>query len=406
MPLGLTRTSLVFSSIGHFYIHLFTAFYAVIVVTMADAQLWRMSYEELLQLWTLGALLLGVCAIPAGRLSDSWGAPFMMMIFFIGMGVSSIACGFADTPSFLVGSLAGIGLFASIYHPVGIPWLIRMAKADAVGKMLAINGVFGSFGTAAAGILTGALIDGVGWRSAFYAPGVVSLVTGLVMAWFLLRGKLAETKLHAEQPKNAHSRSDMFRVFAILLVSMSVGGIIYHVLQIALPKLFSERLQDFLGDGALGVGAVFSSVFFLGGVMQIIGGFLADRFPLKTIYIVCWCLQIFVLSAIAAAADIGTVAFATLAVMVNVASLPAENMLLASYTPPRRHGLAFGVKFVLAFIAAPISIQLVAWVRFLTGDFTWLFAGLGVATAIVFVILFALPQEGVRRPVAMSSGAE
>jgi MFS transporter, FSR family, fosmidomycin resistance protein len=399
MTSGSTRKSLVFSSIGHFYIHLFTAFYAVIVVTMADARLWRLPYEDLLQLWTLGALMLGLCAIPAGRLGDKWGAPFMMTIFFIGMGISSIACGFAYQPSFLMMSLAGLGVFASIYHPVGIPWLIRMAERKSVGKMLAVNGVFGSFGTAGAGIITGVLIDSVGWRAAFFAPGIVSLVTGLAMAWFLFRGHLSEPSGDKGRPGDGHSRSDMIRVFAILLISMSVGGVIYHVLQTALPKLFSERLQEFLGDGALGVGMVFSAVFFLGGIMQIVGGFLADRFPLKTIYIVCWGLQIFVLSAIAAAADIGTVAFATLAVMVNVAALPAENMLLAAYTPPRRHGVAFGVKFVLAFIAAPISIQLVAWVRVLTGDFVWLFAGLGIATAIVFVILMALPSAGIRKPV-------
>ncbi|MBL4720147.1 MAG: MFS transporter [Alphaproteobacteria bacterium] len=387
-----TRISLVFSSIGHFYIHLFTAIYAIIVVTMADIELWQMSYEELLQLWTVGSLMLGLCAIPAGRLGDSWGAPLMMTIFFIGMGVSSIACAFSGSSFLLLISLGGLGFFASIYHPVGIPWLIRNASRRAVGKTLAINGVFGSFGTAGAGIITGLLIDAYGWRSAFLIPGIVSLGTGLVMAWFLKQDQLTEAPVK-EEDHQSHSKSDMFRVFAILLVSMSVGGIIYHVLQIALPKLFSERLQDFLGDGALGVGLVFSGVFFLGGVMQIVGGLLADKFSLKTIYMVCWGLQIFVLSAIAAAADIGTVAFATLAVMVNVAALPAENMLLANYTPPRRHGVAFGVKFVLAFIAAPISIQLVAWVRVLTGDFVWLFAGLGIATACVFFVLMALPAS-------------
>jgi MFS transporter, FSR family, fosmidomycin resistance protein len=393
------RTSLVFSSIGHFYIHLFTAFYAVIVVTMANDAVWRMSYEELLQLWTLGSLMLGVCAIPAGRLGDSWGAPLMMTIFFIGMGVASIACSFSETSFMLLVSLGGLGFFAAIYHPVGIPWLIRTASSRAVGKTLAINGVFGSFGTAGAGVITGLLIDGAGWRAAFLVPGIVSLATGLAMAWFLMNGALKENAVK-EEARQTHSKSDMFRVFAILLVSMSIGGIIYHVLQIALPKMFSERLQDFLGDGALGVGLVFSGVFFLGGVMQIVGGFLADKFSLKTIYIVCWGLQIFVLSAIAAAADIGVVAFATLAVMVNVAALPAENMLLAHYTPPRRHGVAFGVKFVLAFIAAPISIQLVAWVRVLTGDFIWLFAGLGIATAVVFFILMALPS-GARQQQAL-----
>ena len=75
------RLSLIFSSIGHFYVHMFMAFFAIAVVTMAEQSLWQMPYEELLRLWTLGALMLGLGAIPAGRLGDWWSAPAMMAVF-------------------------------------------------------------------------------------------------------------------------------------------------------------------------------------------------------------------------------------------------------------------------------------------------------------------------------------
>jgi alkylation response protein AidB-like acyl-CoA dehydrogenase len=51
------RLSLIFSCIGHFYVHLFTAFYFVIVLALEQA--WEASYARLLELWTLGALRLG-----------------------------------------------------------------------------------------------------------------------------------------------------------------------------------------------------------------------------------------------------------------------------------------------------------------------------------------------------------
>ena len=51
----------------------------------------------------------------------------------------TVATGFARTPLELALGMAGTGLFASIYHPVGIAWLVRNAKNR--GKALGINGV-------------------------------------------------------------------------------------------------------------------------------------------------------------------------------------------------------------------------------------------------------------------------
>ena len=48
--------------------HMFAAFYFVIILSLE--QEWKFSYDELISLWTLGALLIGLGALPAGLLSD------------------------------------------------------------------------------------------------------------------------------------------------------------------------------------------------------------------------------------------------------------------------------------------------------------------------------------------------
>ena len=122
------RLAMIFSSVGHFYVHMMTAFYFVIVLTLVVE--WNEPYSELLQLWTIASALLGLLAIPAGRLADKWSVRGTMVIFFIGMGISSIICGIISSKLALLVALSGIGVFGAIYHPVGIPWLIRSTTAN------------------------------------------------------------------------------------------------------------------------------------------------------------------------------------------------------------------------------------------------------------------------------------
>jgi len=87
--------------------------------------------------------------------------------------------------------------------------------------------------------------------------------------------------------------------------------------------------------------------------------------------------------------------------MANTGSLPAENMLLAAATPERRHGVAFGIKFVLAFGAAPVAIRLVAYINDVTGEFTSLFlilAAVGLGVVVASALLPKLQRPGAVAP--------
>ena len=95
----------------------------------------------------------------------------MMCVFFIGIGLSAIGTSSADTPLEMAFWLFGLGMFASIYHPVG---LAMIAKGDKkMGLDIAVNGVWGNMGVGFAAFITGLMIDQMGWRSAFWLPGGV-----------------------------------------------------------------------------------------------------------------------------------------------------------------------------------------------------------------------------------------
>ena len=177
----MSKSSLIFASLGHVYVHCFTAFFFVIVLAIEVD--WQRPYHELISLWTLGAALVGAGALPAGWLADRFSANALMIFYFLGLGASSVAAGLTGGTTGLLIALASLGLFASIYHPVGIPWLIRNSPVHSRGRVLAINGVFGGLGAAVAGLAAGLLIDVSGWRAAFIVPGLISICTGLVFAW-------------------------------------------------------------------------------------------------------------------------------------------------------------------------------------------------------------------------------
>lgn len=389
------RYALVFSCLGHGYMHLFAVYFFLVVLPLERE--WTMPYHELISLWTVGSLLVGAMALPAGWLGDRWSAPGMLVLFFLGLGGAAIICGLATSPTVMWAGLSLLGAFAAIYHPVGVAWLVR-TTTESRGKALGINGVFGNAGVAGAGLVAGSLIDLFGWRIAFLVPGAISLATGVVMLYCLASGRFTGDATTRRLPAGADGQTGQLRAFVLLLITMFGGAIIYQATQIALPKIFAVRLVEFVGSSTFGVGAFIALVYGFAGLTQVASGYLADRFDLKMVYIGTFLAQIPVLWIAASAGGVSLIAASTVLVVANTGSLPAENMLLAAATPEQRHGVAFGLKFALAFGAAPLAIKLVAYVNETTGSFSLLFTilttvGIGVVIAAALLPKLKRPQK-------------
>jgi MFS family permease len=389
------RLSQLFAWLGHGYMHLLAALFLTVVLALESE--WALPYGDLIGLWTLGAFLVGFGAPFAGLLGDRWSAPGMMVVFFIGTGGAAIACGLSRSPTELTMALAALGLFASIYHPVGMAWLIKTAVNR--GMALGIFGVFGSLGVALAGTTAGGLIDLIDWRAAFWIPGVVSVVTGLALWAAMLAGQIVDR--HDDRvPQKEASRGDVLRAFFVLSLTVFLGGLVYQATQVAMPKALAERLPEWTGEGALGAGLLFTVIYLTAGALQIPAGWLADRYPLRLVYMSSYLLQVPVLAAAAALTGVPFFAAALLMVLTNVSSLPAENVLMARYTPARWRGSAFGAKFVLSLGVGPVAVQLVSWLHESTGSFAWLYTVLAIAAGIVVLAALLLPGEAPKQPVA------
>jgi len=388
---------MLYSALGHAYFHMFTAFYFVIVLTLEIE--WQRPYHELVNLWTLGALLVGVFAIVAGWLADRWSASGMLVVFFLGMGACSVAAGYADTPLGMLLALSGVGLFAAIYHPVGIPLVIRNSGANQ-GAALAFNGVFGSLGAAMAGAVTGFLLERGGSYLAFVLPGAVVMLTGAAMLAGLARAHARARVVSAPAP--ASRRPPQVAPLLVLLFCLTAAGLVYHATQTAMPKVFSLRLESGGGDITT-VGYYVALVYVIGGLFQFIGGALADRYNLKLVYLSQFVAHALLLALAARAGGLYLVAALCAAAAVGAGALPAENMLLARYTPSKHHGMVFGLKFVLFFGSGPLGVALVAWVNRETGQLVWVFFLLALTAALVCLCALALPRKTPPAPAAAAA---
>src|SRR5690242_6641438 len=330
------RLAVFFANAGHTLTHLLMLLYPTVVLALEGR--FGLSYGELMLLALPGTILYGAGALPAGWLGDRWSAEHMMVLFYLGSGAAALATGLATGPIGIALGLGFLGLFGSIYHPVGIAWLVR--NAENRGRILGWNGIFGSIGVGIAPATAGFLTQIIDWRAAFIIPGVLCLALGLVLAVLVRRGAVVAAKTD-RKPEPEPARGDVMRAFVALSVTMLAAGIVYQALTVALPKLFEQRLVALTHGGTLGAGGFASLVFAEGMVMPLIGGWLADRYSLKWVYVASWALAMPVFLMTVHLYNLPL--FATTTVIFSLMSLvtPTENALLARYTPGRWRATAF-----------------------------------------------------------------
>lgn len=393
-----------FSNAGHSFSHILTILYPTVVLALEPA--WGMTYGELIGLMLAGQILFGIMALPAGWIGDRWSMLAMMVLFFIGSGVAAVLTGFARNSLEMALGLALIGIFASIYHPVGMAWLVR--EATNRGRALGINGIFGAGGIAAGPLIAGFLTDLVSWRAAFIVPGAAAIGLGLALAASWALGWVRESK-GDRKPQPQPTRGDAVRAFVILSLTMLLTGFVGSAYMVMLPKVFAEGMADVIRGGVLGAGAMVTIVYGFASLAQYVGGRLCDRYAMKYVYLCGFGVQAPLLFLAMGAEGWFLLPLTIVIVFAQVVANPAENGMLAYFTPGKWRATAYGAKFVLALGAAASAIPIIGWIHDTTGSFTTIYIVLGCMSAIVVAASFWLPNDRVRKdtmPAAMPQPAE
>ncbi len=397
-------------NVGHFLDHLFTLVFAT-VAALALTREWGLSYGELLAYATPGFLAFGLFSLPAGWLADKWSREGMMCVFFFGIGLASIAASFAQSPLQIGIGLFVVGMFAAIYHPVGLA--IVTGKWRNTGMRIAVNGVFGNLGVASAALLTGYFIDNGGWRAAFVVPGIISIAIGAAYAllrWPEIAGEHAtpQTAPTATPPAlAADHKALLVRVSIIVFATTAISSIIFQSTTFALPKIFDERLQGVAhavsdwarmagipvrADVATIVGMFAFLVFAVASLAQLIVGKMLDHYGPRPVFLTVAAIQLVFFAIMPGLHDTIALAVAFGFMLGAFGQIPINDYMIGKMASGAFRARMYGVRYVVSFTVLAAALPLIAFVHDRWG-FDTLFHILAIAAALTIAVVAKLPRQ-------------
>ncbi|MFT3803220.1 MAG: MFS transporter [Burkholderiaceae bacterium] len=338
-------------NIGHALDHMFLLIFATAVTAMA-AEFGRASWEDLMPFSVGAFVMFGLGSLPSGRLGDLWGRRRMMLIFFFGIGVSSLLVALTHGVWQLACALTLLGAFASIYHPVGIPMLVQNATKP--GLTIGINGLAGNLGIAFAALITGFLVKYFGWRTAFIVPGLLSLGCGVLF----LRWCPPETEAPAKRANKASivlPPAMMARVFAVMTATAITGSLLFNLTTNGNAHLLRERFVGIVEDPA-SLGALLAAVYAVASVTQVLVGRLIDRYPFRRVYLAIVVMQVplFVLASGASGWSLFALQIAFMAVIFG--AIPFTDAMIFRYVDDALRSRVSGMRLAVAFGGSSLAV--------------------------------------------------
>ncbi len=372
------RLSIAFLNWAHAIDHFVLLIYPTVVIGLEV--IYHRPYSELIALSSTAFVAFGAFSLPAGWLADRWSRRNMMGLFYIGCGISLALTAFAPDALWLAAGMFLLGMFAAIYHPVGMAMLIEASGAR--GRTLAFNGVCGNLGVSLAAGISAALAAWISWRAAFLVPAVLCIVTGVVYLW-LTPDDRHHAKSRVSKPAVPLTPKVAAMVFGLFLVIALSAGLVFNVLTIALPKIVDEGIAH---DVPLAlVGSIATAVLVCGALAQLTVGRLVERVPPHVIF-----------AAVTALGFAGNLwaTYATglplmVALAVSVAAIYGQvtvnDIILARYTADAWRGRVYAVRYFTLFISAGAAVAIISLLHN-AGGFSLV---LGVNAGIALVMFLA-----------------
>jgi MFS family permease len=394
------RRSIAFLNWAHALDHFVLLIYPTVVIGLEVV--YRRPYAELIALSTAAFVAFGVFSLPAGWLADRWSRRNMMAAFYIGCGGSLIGVAAAPNLVVLAVALFALGVFAAIYHPVGMPMLLEASKAQ--GRTVAFNGVCGNLGAALAAGVAAAIASWLGWRAAFLVPALVCIATGIAYVMLVPddRHRTASRKKTADVVLSQRAALIMFGLYVVISLA---GGLTFNTISIALPKIVDERLGADVP--LLWVGSVATAVFMCGAVAQILVGRLVERIRPYQLFAFIVAAQF--LGIVWAANASGMTLILALAVTMAAiyGQVTVGDLVIARYTADAWRGRVYAVRYFLTFVSAGAAVSIIAFLYSRGGFDLLLLAVAGIAAVfLVGVLGIVFLVSGVERARRVAQPAE
>ena len=377
-------------NIAHALDHLFLLVFATAVAAIA-ADFGFARWEDLMPFGVGAFVLFGIGSLPAGRLGDLWGRRRMMLVFFFGIGAAALLTALTRNAWQMAAALTVLGAFSSIYHPVGIPMLVQHARNP--GATIGVNGLAGNLGIAVAAIVTGLLVEYVGWRAAFVVPGLVSIACGLLFARLAPHEAEAPGKRRA-RPQVELTPAQMARLFAVMTAASATAGLLFNLTTNGNGQLLALRLGGIV-DNPSTLGILLAVVYAIASLAQLVVGRLIDRMPLKRLQLMIVLAQVPLL-AMAAYAQGWWLYAALLGTMILIfGAIPFTDATIVRYVDDRMRSRVAGLRLAISVGFSSIAVWALGPAVKAAGFETLLLVMAGIA-ALTAAVVTLLPAEPAR----------
>ncbi|MEK9760932.1 MAG: MFS transporter [Candidatus Puniceispirillum sp.] len=376
----------IYLNISHFLDHFIMLIFAK--AAYDAGRYFSLSYDQMIVYGAAGFVLFGGVAPLAAQLAERYSRSLLMVIFHFGIGIAAILAGLAQTIWQLTTAIAVIGIFAAIYHPVGIPMLIKSNRR--IGFRLGINGVFGNMGVAAAPLVTGLLLTVGDWRWCFILPGLFCLGYGMAFTRAL---KTESTPSTEKRQAAAESFAPNWqRALAAMALTTVAGGFIFGAMTFVVPRYFEISMTN-LSTSVAVTGLLASVVYAVASFSQMAVGWLIDRHSPKLVLLAMALGQVLFIYLASQFSDLALFFAMLLAMSFVFGQIPITDTILSRYVPDVWRGRVMSVKFMLN-LTVGASVLPVCGVILQAGyAMTSLFAMMSAIAVLVALAALVLPQQ-------------
>ena len=311
------------------------------------------AYAEMLFYGIPSLVLFGACAPIAAHMADHWNRNGMLTVFFVGIGLASILTGFAQSLLQIGLGLCLIGIFASIYHPVGIAMVIE--GGGKVGWRLGVNGLWGNMGVAAAPLVTGLILVQFDWRMAFIIPGSISILIGLGFLGFVRSVDVRAPEAIRQEKELIGFAPGWQRALVSLALVTAAGGFVFGAMTFLIPRLFEVRMQGITSDIAV-TGTLASIIYAVAAFAQLVVGRAIDKRSIKNVLIFIAVGQPLLLFLMAMQTDYALFAVSLLAMGFVFGQIPITDAVLSQYVPDQWRAKVLSIKFLINLVIGALAL--------------------------------------------------
>ena len=381
-----TRATTLLLNVAHALDHMFLLIFATAVSTIA-AEFGLARWEDLMPYGAAAFLMFGLGSLPAGKLGDSWGRRVMMLVFFFGIGVSSILVALTHSPVQMAIALALLGTFAAIYHPAGIPMLVQGSARP--GWTIGVNGFAGNIGVALAAVITGFIVKYLGWRMAFVIPGIAAIGCGI---WFMVAAKVETTPPAKRKATQVELPPALLaRVFLIMTLAATSASLLFNFSTNGNYELLTERLAATTRDPAM-LGLLLAIVYTIASVAQLVVGSLIDKASLKRLYLGVIALQIPALLLASGAQGWWLYGAQVLFMLAIFGAIPFTDAMIVRYVDDRMRSRVAGMRLTVSIGASSIAVWALGPIV-KTAGFDVLLLTMACIAGVTFAVMTQLPES-------------